>query len=183
MRSTCSCNDRRSDVPPWLRSLHTYARRNRDELLVAALVLLIAGLFGLLAYTLSPTDIEKAEADHEKAWAVVNTLEEESVQAGKDARHHSKRASESRQAAEEDKDSTDTALVEWFESSAHGHKQLSKANWERRENTLHLAAEYRRLLAEAECEILRAKDARDRGTPYKVSPRVREILAPVLGTH
>ena len=72
--------------------------------------------------------------------------------------------------------------MEWIAASADAHTQLSKANWERRDNGLHLAAEYRRLIAEAECEILRAKDARDHGTPYKVAPRVRDLLAPVLNT-
>lgn len=180
----CSCNNHRSDVPQWVRVLGLDDRRNRQALLaIAALVAVVAGVVGLVIYFFGPTDIDRAEADLKKAWVVVNTLEDDAIQASKDARGHSKRAAEYRQAAEEDKDSTDTARVEWFESSAHGHKKLSKANWERRDNTLHLAAEYRRLLAEAECEILRAKDARDRGTPYKVAPRVREILAPVLGTH
>lgn len=180
----CTCNDPRPDIPPWLRSVGIHLQRNREPFLaIAALLAVVAGVVGLLVYLFGPTDIDRAEADLKKAWVVVNTLEEDAIQASKDARGHSKRAAEFRQAAEEDKDSTDTTRVEWFESSAHGHKQLSKANWERRDNTLHLAAEYRRLLAEAECEILRAKDARDRGTPYKVAPRVREILAPVLGTH
>lgn len=180
----CSCNDRRPDVPPWLRSVRIHLHRNREGLLaLAALIAFVVGVVGLLFYLFGPTDIDRAEADLKKAWVVVNTLEDEAIQAGKDARGHSKRAAEYRQAEEEDKDTGDAAFLEWCDSSAHGHKQLSKAKWARRENTLHLAAEYRRLLAEAESEILRAKDARDRGTPYKVAPRVREILAPVLGTH
>lgn len=64
---------------------------------------------GLLVYLFGPTDINRAEADLKKAWVVVNTFEDEALQASKDARGHSKRAAEFRQAAEEDKDSAEAA--------------------------------------------------------------------------
>jgi hypothetical protein len=179
----CSCNSRSSDIPPWLRSLHASARRHRNDLLaVVALGVTVAALAGLLFYFFGPTDIDRAEADLKKAWAVLNALEEETAQARNDARGHTKRAAEYREVAEADKANTtpDAARAEWIAASADAHAQLSKANWERRDNGLHLAAEYRRLIAEADCEILRAKNARDRGTPYKVAPRVRNLLAPLL---
>ncbi len=179
----CSCNNHRSYLPPGHQPVHAFLRKHRDALRGISVLAVALAAAGLVAYLLTPTDIERAEADLKKGWAVVNTLEDEAIQASKDARGHSKRAAEYRQAEEEDKDTGDAAFLEWCWSSAHGHKQLSKAKWARRENSLPLAAESRRLLAEAECEILRAKDARDQGTPYKVAPRVREILAPVLGSH
>jgi hypothetical protein len=177
----CSCNSRSSDIPPWLRSLHTSVRRHRNDLLaVVALGIAVTALAGLLFYFFGPTDIDRAEADLKKAWAVLNALEDETAQARNDARGHTKRAAELRKVADEDKDSTDAPRMEWIAASADSHAQLAKANWERRDTGLHLAAEYRRLIAEADCEILRAKNARDRGTPYKVSPRVRDLLAPLL---
>lgn len=177
----CSCNSRGSDIPPWLRSFHTSVRRHRNDILaVVALGVTVAALAGLLFYLFGPTDIDRAEADLKKAWAVLNALEDETAQARNDARGHTKRAAEYRKIADEDKDSADTPRVEWYAASADSHAQLAKANWERRDNGLHLAAEYRRLIAEADCEILRAKTARDRGTPYKVAPRVRDLLAPLL---
>lgn len=177
----CSCNNRGSDIPPWLRALGTSVRRNRSDILgVVALLVLVAALAGVLLYLFGPSDIDRAEADLKKAWAVLNALEEETAQARNDARGHTKRAAEYRKVADEDKDSTDAPRAEWYAASADSHAQLAKANWERRDNGLHLAAEYRRLIAEADCEILRAKNARDRGTPYKVAPRVRDLLAPLL---
>lgn len=180
----CSCNDRPSDIPPWLRPLCANVQKHRDAFLAfAALVAVLAALIGTAAYFFGPTDIDRAEADLKKARRIVNEIEEESSQAAKDARGHEKRAAECRRIAEQETDSTDDARVEWVESSARGHKQLSKANWERRDNCLHLAAEYRLLLAEAESEVLRAKNARDRGTPFQVAPRVRDILTPILAAH
>jgi hypothetical protein len=172
----CSCNQSRTDTA----SQRQRAVARTHAICGALSVAIAAALGGLLFYLRSPTDIERAEADLKKAWVVVNTLDEEAAEAGKNARGHAKRAAEYRQTAADEKDSTDTPRQEWIESNASGHKKLSKANWDRRDNALHLAAEYRRLVAEADCEILRAKDARDRGTPYKVAPRVREILTPVL---
>lgn len=180
----CAPCHRDSEIPDWIWSFQAFAWRHRESIrpAAAAAVVLVA-LAGLLVYLLSPSDMERAEADIKKAWVVVQDLEDESDQQGKDARGHSQRAAEYRDAGNETKAATDETYLEWCDSSAHAHRQLAKAKRARRDNTLHLAAEYRRLLSEAECEILRAKDARDRGTPYKVAPRVRDILAPVLGSH
>jgi hypothetical protein len=177
----CSCNRHRTDIPHWLCALCSHVRRNRPEFLAfSVLAAVAAALIGVLAYQFRPGDIDRAEADLKKAWAVLNALEEETAQACNDARGHTKRAAEYRKVADEDKDSSDTPRVEWYAASADSHAQLAKANWERRDNGLHLAAEYRRLIAEADCEILRAKTARDRGTPYPVAPRVHDLLAPLL---
>jgi hypothetical protein len=70
--------------------------------------------------------------------------------------------------------------VERNQAISDSHSQLSRANAERRDTLIHLTAVYVRLVTEAEAELLRAKDARDRGVPYKVAPRVREILSPIL---
>jgi hypothetical protein len=180
----CSCNDHQSDLPPWLRPLCDHVRKHREAFLAfAALLAIVAGLLVLANYFFGPTDIDRAESAVEKAWAALKEIEDDSSRAGKEAHRQEKRAAEFRKVAEEEADSTDTARVEWLDSSARSLRQLSKAYWERRDNCLHLAAEYRRLLAEAECEVLRAKNARDRGTPYKVTPRVREILTPILAAH
>lgn len=178
-----SCNHARSDIPAWLQAVHTFLWRHRDTVRGTTALVVLAALGGLVVSLLGPTDIGRAEGDLKKAWAVLNALEDETVQAGNDARGHTKRAAQYRKAVDEGKDPTDTPRAEWLSASADGHARLAKANWERRDNGLHLAAEYRRLIAEADCEILRAKDARDRGTPYPVAPRVRALLTPVLSGH
>lgn len=170
-----------SDIPDWLRSLPVLAWKHRAVVgPVAAVAVVLTGLVGGLCYLFGPDDIARAESDLKRAWVVLNAIEEESTKARNDARGHTKRAAAYRKVADEDKDPTDTPRAEWLAASADCHSQLANANWQRRDNGLHLAAEYRRLIAEADCEILRAKDARDSGTPYKVAPRVRDLLTPIL---
>jgi hypothetical protein len=125
--------------------------------------------------------MERAEADLEKARAVVCAHEDESLDCEKAAKGHRLRAAEHQKQADEHRDTTDAEWLAWHRAMADGHAQLARARSARRDTLTHLTALNLRLLAEAECEILRAKDALDRGTPYKVAPRVRSILAPVLG--
>ncbi len=133
-----------------------------------------------LLYLLGPTDIERAEADLQKARGVVVALDAESKACLTDAKGHKVRAAEHRKLLAEHPDTPDVEWLEWHRAMADGHFRLYRAKEARRDNLLHLAAEYLRLTAEAECEILRAKDARDRGTPHQVAPRVRDLLVPVI---
>lgn len=174
----CSCNQPRPNAPSWLGSLRASARGNRGRHLVLLVHIVgLATLIGLLAYKLSPTDLERAEADLERAREIVLALDGESAACQAAAKAHRARAAAFRERAEEREDE----WQEWHRALADTHAQLSRANSARRDNLAHLTAGYLRLLAEAECEILRAKNARDRGTPYEVAPRVRALLAPVLG--
>ncbi len=180
----CSCNGQRTDFPPWRESLQVFVWRYRDQLraalgLAAAAVTLavLAALAGLVVYSFTPTDIERAEADVRKARAVVVALEWEAGSCSKDAEGHKLYAAEHQKRADEP---PYKEWLEWERSMAYGHAELARAKFDRRDTLARLCATYLRLLAEAEGEILRAKDARDRGTPYKVAPRVRDLLAPVL---
>jgi hypothetical protein len=177
----CSPHDHASDIPDWLRTVLDLAFKHRATVLpFVALAFTVAGAAGLLIYQLSPTDIERAEADLQKAQAVVASLEKEVVVQHKNAKDHETRAAEHRKLAEDRSDSADTEWLEWVRAKADSHSQLHRAADTRRDNLFHLTTNYLRLLAEAECEILRAKDARDHGTPIKVAPRVRDLLAPIL---
>jgi hypothetical protein len=177
----CSCNERPPDAHPWRDALNAFVWRHRDDIRGIIVVAVgLAAVAGALAYRFSPTDIERAEADLVKARAIVCALDDESEVQQKEAAKHSARASEFRKIADENKDTKDTPWLEWHRAMADGHSQLYRAKRDRRDNLTHLTAVYLRLIAEAECEILRAKDARNRGTPYKVTPRVRDILAPIL---
>lgn len=177
----CSCNDPPSDTPPWVDSLNRFIWRHRDIIRSGVTMFaVLVSVAGVLLYRFSPTDFERAEADLVKARAIVNALDVDSEAEQKEAAKHYKRASEYRQVVDENQDTTDLPWLEWNQAMADGHSQIYRAKRDRRDNLFHLIAVYLRLLAEAESEILRAKDARDRGTPYKVAPRVREILAPVL---
>jgi hypothetical protein len=177
----CSCYQLPPEPPPWLDSVNAFVRRHRNTIRdFVAVAALFGALGSLLGYLLTPTDIERAEADLVKARAIVVALDRESDTHQKEVVKHSARASEYRQVADENKDTTDVPWLEWNRAMADGHSQISRAKRERRDNLTHLTAVYLRLVAEAESEILRAKDARDRGTPYKVAPRVRDILAPIL---
>ena len=180
----CIPSEQRTDIP-WRRPLANSGRRNRGRSLIAAFnVAGIATLLGILAYQqFCPSDIERAEADLQKARNIVCALDEESAACQKEARGHKERAAEFRKRADENKDTTDAEWLEWTRAMADGHAQLGRAMRDRRDNLFHLVSQNLRLLAEAESEIIRAKDARDRGTPYKVAPRVRDILAPILNTH
>lgn len=180
----CSSARFHSDAPDWLHALLAAAWRHRAAVVpVVALAAALAGLAGGLLYLLGPTDVERAEADLQKARGIVCALDDESGVCQKEARGHKECAAEFRKRADENKDTTDGEWLEWTRAMADGHARLARAKRDRRDNLFHLTAEYLRLLAEAEGEILRAKDARDRGTPYKVAPRVRELLAPLISAH
>jgi methionine-rich copper-binding protein CopC len=131
----------------------------------------------------SPADIDQAEANLHTSWAVINRLEDEADEQQLASQGHRKRAAEHQKMVNENKDEPDTPWVEWHRASADGHSLLATATSARRDNLLQLSAEYRRRIAEANCAILQARDARDRGTPMTVAPRVREILRPVLSNH
>ncbi len=176
-----SSSDSQSDVPPWLLSGAIWAWKHRDSARVfASLGAVVVLVVGGLLYKFSPGDLERADADLKRARIVVNSLEAEAWKEIEAARGHRKRAAEIRKLIEQCTGTPDGPWDEWADAQARGHAQLDKAKCERRDNLLHLAAQYLRLLAEAESEFLRAKDARDRGTPYPVAPRVQELLAPVL---
>ncbi len=172
------------DLPAWLRPLQEWVERHRDTVVPAFVItVIIAVAVGVLAYRLSPTDIERAEADLRTSCAVVNAIEEEAPRQLKDCRGHRERAAELRKLVAENEGSSDFEWLEWQRAKAQGHIQLAAAAGDRRDHLLRLAAEYRRLVAEANCEILRAKDAAERGTPHAVAPRVRALLNPILTNH
>ena len=147
----------------------------------------VGAVFGSLGFILgcllSPTDIEQAESDLAKARAIVVALDAESEIQQEETVKHNACAADYRRIADDNKDTTDLRWLEWNRAMADGHSQISRAKRDRRDNLFHIIAVYLRLVAEAESEILRANDARDRGTPYKVAPRVRELLAPILSEH
>lgn len=177
----CSFARLHSDAPDWLHALVAAAWRHRATVApFVALAVILAGLAGGLFYLLGPTDVERAEADLQKARAVVAAFDEEAGVCVTAAKGHKRRAAEHRKQADENPTETDAEWLEWQRSMAYGHAELARANYARRDTLIRLCAAYLRLLAEAEGEILRAKDARDRGTPYKVAPRVRELLAPMI---
>jgi hypothetical protein len=180
----CSCNQSRSDTPPWPHSLNRYRSRQRDLVrTLMAVAALQAVLIPLAVYVHSPTDIVRAEADLKKASSVVKALNDEAAETLDEAEDHKKRSQFYQACLDEKPNTPDSDWVEWHRSKIYSHKELYRAKRDRRDNLVRLTAGYYRLLAEAECEIIRAKDARDRGTPYKVAPRVREILTPILGAH
>lgn len=180
----CSCNQPPPDTPRWLETRNAFAWRHRNTIRDLVAVTAVFGPLGcLLGYLLVPADIERAESDLAKARAIVVALDAESETEQKETVKHKERACEYRRVADENKDTTDLPWLEWNQAMADGHSQISRAKRDRRDNLFHLNAVYLRLIAEAECELLRAKDARDRGTPFKVAPRVRKILAPILSEH
>lgn len=178
----CQCARHDSDFHPRFRPGQSWARKHRNTLApaIAIAIVTLAALGGGLAYQLCPTDIERAEADVARAWSVVNALETECEQQRDDAVHHKARAAHHQKILDQNPGSPDGEWLEWEKVAASRHTQLRAATLARRDNLIHLSTVYRRLLAEAETEVLRAKDARDRGTPFRVAPRVRELLAPVL---
>jgi hypothetical protein len=144
-------------------------------------VAVLAAALGIAAHrTPAPTDIEQAEADLRSARTVTTALIDEAFQHEADARGHRSHAECHRNLLDEHADTNDAEWVEVQQALADGHAQLARVHGSRRDNLFHVAAEHLRLLAEAESEILRAKDARDRGCPYPVAPRVRALLTPVL---
>lgn len=179
----CTCSRPRFDASPWRESINAFVWRHRDSLRAAlGLAVAVAGLTALAAYHFSPTDIDRAESDLQRARAVVADLDEECATRQEEATNHKARAAHYRQRADQYADTADAEWLEWNRAMADSHAQLHRAKRDRRDNLLHLVAVHLRLLAEAECEILRARDARDRGTPYEVAPRVRDLLAPILNT-
>lgn len=165
---------RRRPVREWVRNHPTLVAK------VLTHAVGLAAVAGFLLYQTTPTDIERAEADLRKARAVVAAFDEEAGVCVTAAKGHKRRAAEHQKQVDENPNEPDAEWLEWQRSMAHGHAKLARANYARRDTLIRLSAAYLRLLAEAESEILRAKDARDRGTPHKVAPRVRELLAPVL---
>ena len=179
----CSYDGHRTDFPLWPDAVHAFVWRHRDSLRSAlGLTAALVALAGIAAYRLTPTDIERAEDDLRNARAVVVAFDNEADAALKEAKGHKLRAAEHRKQLDTHPDVDDAEWRAWQQAMADGHARLHRAKDARRDTLLHLVADYLRLLAEAECEILRAKDARDHGTPYKVAPRVRDLLAPVLST-
>jgi hypothetical protein len=179
--SMCSSADCKPDLPPWLHFGVNCAWKHRDSIRRFAIMCGFAAVItGGLIYKFSPTDLARADADVDKARVIILSLDEEARQQLENARKHKKRLAEIRKSLEEEKDSKDTARLEWREAMADGNSRLQTAHYARHDNLLRLIAQYLRLLAEAECEILRAKGARDRGTPYVVAPRVQDLLAPIL---
>jgi hypothetical protein len=179
----CSSNRSDPDLVAWLRYLDRWTWQNRAVVVPIALAGLAAAAVGLVAHFFGPTDLERAESDLRKAGAVVNAIEAEAPRQLKDWREHRQEAAHYRKLADENKDSSDVEFLEWHLATARGHSRLAGAASDRRDHLLRLAAEYRRLLAEAQCEILEAKEARERGMPYEVAPRVRELLKPILTNH
>jgi hypothetical protein len=179
----CSSNRSEPDLVARLRHLDRWTWQNRAVVVPVALAGLAAAAIALIAYFFGPTDIERAEADLRKAQAVVNAIEAEAPRQLKDWREHSQEAVHYRKIADENKNSSDVESLEWHLATARGHARLAGAASDRRDHLLRLAAEYRRLVAEAQCEILQAKEARERGMPYEVAPRVRELLKPILTNH
>lgn len=177
----CPFCDHDDEMPRWARSVESFAREHRALLApVVALAVTLAGLAGGLFYLFAPSDIERAEADLRKARAVIVALDNEADAALQEAKGHKLRAAKHRQELAKHADVDDAEWRAWQQAMADGHARLHRAKDARRDTLLHLTSEYLRLLAEAEGEILRAKDARDRGTPHQVAPRVRNLLAPVL---
>jgi hypothetical protein len=170
-------------MPPWLQSGLNLVWKHRDSILRFPIICGFAAVVvGTLVFKFSPTDLERADAEVKKARVAIVSLEEEAGQHLENAMKYRKRLTTIRKSLEEGKDLPDPAWLEWCEAMADGNTRLQKAHYARRDNLLRLIAQYLRLLAEAECEILRAKDARDRGTPYVVAPRIQELLAPVLAS-
>ncbi|MEO2088564.1 MAG: hypothetical protein ABGY75_03580 [Gemmataceae bacterium] len=165
---------RRRPVREWVRDNPTLVAQ------VLTYAVGLAAVAGFLLYQTTPTDIERAEADLQTARAVVAAFDEEAGVCVTAAKGHKRRAAEHQKLVGEYPDTTDAEWLEWQRSMAHGHAELARANYARRDTLIRLCAAYLPLLAEAEGEILRAKDARDRGTPYKVAPRVRELLTPMI---
>lgn len=172
------------DSPDGIWSALSLSRKYRELVFrTVGVVLALGAVAGTLFYLFRPGDIQRAEADLQKSLPVVKALEVEAVQKQKECRVHEQLAAEYRKSAEARKDSEDLAALEWYGAYAVRHEQLASAASDRRDHLLRLAAGYHRLTAEAHCEILRAKEARERGTPYEVAPKVREILKPILTNH
>lgn len=180
----CGYCQHRDDSPDWTRSALSLSRKYRELVFrTVGVVLALAAVAGTLFYLLRPTDIQRAEADHQQSLPVVRGVEVEAVRQQKEWRSHDQTAAEYRKLAETRKDSEDLAALEWYRAKAEHHARVAAAASDRRDHLLRLAAEYHRLVAEAHCEILRAKEARERGTPYEVAPKVRAILKPILTNH
>lgn len=149
----------------------------------AALSLAAAGVIAAVTHRPAPTDIDQAEASLHASWAVINRLEAEADEQHLASSGHRERGNEHQKMVDGSKAEPDAPWVEWHRASAHGHSRLATATSTRRDHLLKLSAEYRRLIADANCVILQARDAGERGTPMTVAPRVREILRPILSNH
>jgi hypothetical protein len=180
----CSFSQHRDNSPEWIQFAQSLAWKHRAVVIqIVCVTLALAAVAGLLVYRLTPTDIQRAETDLQKAKEVVSALNKETAESLEDAEYQRDRAKHYQARLDEKPQTTDSEWVEWNRSKLYSHSELSRAKFARRNNLIRLTAGYQRLLAEAECEILRAKDASDRGTPFKVAPRVRDILAPILAAN
>lgn len=180
----CSATDRTTDTPGWVHALQRWARRNRDTLRVAvATCSALAALVGILVHQFGPSDIERAEADVSRAWATIRAIELESN------RHQQERdalqglAADYRKSVKQCGDGPDVEWVARQRVMALECARLASATNERRDHLVRLSTDYRQRVGQAEREILRARTARECGTPYDVAPRVRELLHPILSNH
>jgi hypothetical protein len=148
---------------------------------VTASLLAVVGMSVAFVYPHFHSGIARAEADVRAGWAVVDALENEAAEQVQEARHHKQQAEERQRVLDANKYRGDSGWDEFARGHVAYHARLRAARCARRDVLIHLATEYRRLVVEAECELLAAKSARDRGVPHKVAPRVRQLLTPVLG--
>jgi hypothetical protein len=131
-------------------------------------------------YRFMPSDLDRANAEYQRAGAIVKALEGDAERQREEINMHKKSLVNILMTLDQNRTTGETTWNKWYEAMFDSHSQLLAAHQARRDTLIHLAAQYRRLLAEAGCEILRGKDARDRGTPYPVAPRVQNLLAPVF---
>lgn len=177
----CISSDSDDAVPPWLRSIGIVLWKNREAVLPAAgIVAALAVCIGTVIYFHMPSDVQRAEADLAQAKAVIDRLSAETDAMLSEAEYHAKRAKHFQACLDERPHTKDAAWATWNRVKVETHTELYDAKLDRRNKLLLLLASYHRLLADAEREILTAKDARDHGTPYKVAPRVRDVLSAIL---
>ena len=173
-----------SELPTWLHSGLSVAWKLRNTVGQCFGFVAVAAVVGAIYwFHFRPTDLERATSDLKRAWVVIDSFEDEAELQSRKADAHADCSRQFQTKLEKNKDASDKCWLEWCKSAAQSHKQLIQARFERYNSLLDLAGQYRRLAAEAECEILRAKSARDRGTPYPVAPRIQAILAPILTTN
>ena len=172
------CSD---DVPIWWQSLSVQVWNQRDWIRGSALACFVAAaVVGGLIYGFMPDDLHQAYAEMSKAWTLMQANKAEADEHLNKIEWRKGRIVYLRTELEKAKRTPDKALAEFCEAAIAANEQVQKAEKSRRDNLLCLCAEHARLLAQAESEFRRAQDAKDRGAPYPVTPRVRAILAPVL---
>lgn len=140
-----------------------------------------AVVVGGLNHRSPPSDLEQAYAELQMAWKLQAAYRAEADEHFRMSEEREEAIADFRAKAEAAKHTPDPAWAEYCEAMAVGNEIVQKAERTRRDNLLRLCAEHRRLAAQAESELRRAQDARDRGAAYPVAPRIKEILTPVLG--